>query len=567
MHEPAGHRPAASGAGGEQPPDRHAGDDQLLADAEVRQQQHGDRVALGGDPGGGADAALEVEARHARCRPRPRPRPAASPPPREASAAACAARTSSAVTCIRRQSLRKESSHSPTTGITTSSATSGCALELDLAGGVVHPPELHRRGQVDRRLRRSPLGGGEEAGALAGAVEHGAAGRHRPVVGVLGEQQRDAGARDAASGRRAGSSRWTVACPRPTPGDVEHRVGRSGRQGADPDPQVARARHALILPEASGGRVGCWRRARSRWSGHPRHDGTPRARGLGRRADARHRGPRPGRRDPRRRWPAHPLPRGDAARRRAARARSTTGELLAFLEGAAGAWAAGPYAELVGQDRVVPYFFPTAGAARRHGARRRATALHAQTGQFCYDTMTLVGPGTWEAARAAVDVRPDGGRPGRRRRAGGVRAVPAAGSPRDAGRVRRLVLPQQRRGGRRGAARRRARAGRGGRRRRPPRQRHPGDLLGAARRALRVAARRPGRRAGSRTSSATPPRPGSRPGPARPATSRCPRAPATRPGSRPSPTSPAGWRPRGAPRWSSRSASTPPPTTRRARCR
>jgi acetoin utilization deacetylase AcuC-like enzyme len=30
-------------------------------------------------------------------------------------------------------------------------------------------------------------------------------------------------------------------------------------------------------------------------------------------------------------------------------------------------------------------------------------ALHAQTGHWCYDTMTLVGPGTWPAARAAVD--------------------------------------------------------------------------------------------------------------------------------------------------------------------
>ncbi len=34
----------------QQPPDGHAGDDQLLADAEVRHQQHGDRVALGGHP-------------------------------------------------------------------------------------------------------------------------------------------------------------------------------------------------------------------------------------------------------------------------------------------------------------------------------------------------------------------------------------------------------------------------------------------------------------------------------------------------------------------------------------
>ncbi len=32
-----------------------------------------------------------------------------------------------------------------------------------------------------------------------------------------------------------------------------------------------------------------------------------------------------------------------------------------------------------------------------------AAATHGRAGQFCYDTMTLVGPGTWEAARAAVD--------------------------------------------------------------------------------------------------------------------------------------------------------------------
>jgi acetoin utilization deacetylase AcuC-like enzyme len=32
------------------------------------------------------------------------------------------------------------------------------------------------------------------------------------------------------------------------------------------------------------------------------------------------------------------------------------------------------------------------------------TAVWARPGSFVYDTMTLVGPGTWEAARAAVDV-------------------------------------------------------------------------------------------------------------------------------------------------------------------
>ncbi len=65
-------------------------------------------------------------------------------------------------------------------------------------------------------------------------------------------------------------------------------------------------------------------------------------------------------------------------------------------------WLAGDYVELVGQDRAVPYFFPTEamlGGLPMH----RAAAVHGRAGQFCYDTMTLVGPGTWSAARAAVD--------------------------------------------------------------------------------------------------------------------------------------------------------------------
>ena len=55
-----------------------------------------------------------------------------------------------------------------------------------------------------------------------------------------------------------------------------------------------------------------------------------------------------------------------------------------------------------GQDRVVPYVFPTAGMLG--GLPMRVpTATHARAGRYCYDTMTLVGPGTWEAARGAVD--------------------------------------------------------------------------------------------------------------------------------------------------------------------
>ena len=54
-------------------------------------------------------------------------------------------------------------------------------------------------------------------------------------------------------------------------------------------------------------------------------------------------------------------------------------------------------------DRVVPYVFAredlTSGRAPAPPA-----AVWARPGLFAYDTMTLIGPGTWEAARAAVDV-------------------------------------------------------------------------------------------------------------------------------------------------------------------
>ncbi len=76
--------------------------------------------------------------------------------------------------------------------------------------------------------------------------------------------------------------------------------------------------------------------------------------------------------------------------------------LLTFLAGAYDAWLAGPYVELVGQDRVVPYLFPTPAMTQGMPVTA-ATAVHGQTGTYCYDTMTLVGPGTWAAARAAVD--------------------------------------------------------------------------------------------------------------------------------------------------------------------
>ena len=76
--------------------------------------------------------------------------------------------------------------------------------------------------------------------------------------------------------------------------------------------------------------------------------------------------------------------------------------LVAFLASAHDRWLEGEYVELVGQERVVPYFFPTPALTAGMPAREPA-AVHGLAGRFCYDTMTLVGPGTWQAAVAAAD--------------------------------------------------------------------------------------------------------------------------------------------------------------------
>jgi len=66
-------------------------------------------------------------------------------------------------------------------------------------------------------------------------------------------------------------------------------------------------------------------------------------------------------------------------------------------------WVEAGFPDDPGQDRVVPYLIPSAGMLDGL-PEREPTAVHAAAGRWCYDTMTLVGPGTWEAARAAVDV-------------------------------------------------------------------------------------------------------------------------------------------------------------------
>ncbi|HTW01260.1 MAG TPA: histone deacetylase family protein [Streptosporangiaceae bacterium] len=77
----------------------------------------------------------------------------------------------------------------------------------------------------------------------------------------------------------------------------------------------------------------------------------------------------------------------------------------ALVDHLAGIWdqwsAAGLPAEY-GRDRVVPYVFPTPGLLGDLPLRV-PPAVHARAGLFCYDTMTLVGLGSWAAIRGAVD--------------------------------------------------------------------------------------------------------------------------------------------------------------------
>lgn len=76
--------------------------------------------------------------------------------------------------------------------------------------------------------------------------------------------------------------------------------------------------------------------------------------------------------------------------------------LLSFLASAWQDWEAAGLPEDPGQDRVVPYIFPHPGLVGSLEPLLPA-ATWARPGAFCFDTMTLIGPGTWEAARGAAD--------------------------------------------------------------------------------------------------------------------------------------------------------------------
>ena len=76
--------------------------------------------------------------------------------------------------------------------------------------------------------------------------------------------------------------------------------------------------------------------------------------------------------------------------------------LLDFLAGAHDAWEAAGLTDDPGQPEVIPYFFAHPGLLGPI-APMTPVATWARTGAFAFDTMTPIGPGTWEAARAGAD--------------------------------------------------------------------------------------------------------------------------------------------------------------------
>jgi acetoin utilization deacetylase AcuC-like enzyme len=76
---------------------------------------------------------------------------------------------------------------------------------------------------------------------------------------------------------------------------------------------------------------------------------------------------------------------------------------VAYLREAWSSWREAGYPQDPGQGRVVPYLFPHPGLlAGREPAVPAAPS--ARAGLYAFDTMTPIGPRTWDAARAAVDV-------------------------------------------------------------------------------------------------------------------------------------------------------------------
>ncbi|HEX6298901.1 MAG TPA: histone deacetylase family protein [Acidimicrobiia bacterium] len=76
--------------------------------------------------------------------------------------------------------------------------------------------------------------------------------------------------------------------------------------------------------------------------------------------------------------------------------------MLAYLKTAYADWVAAGYPEEHGQDRVVAYAFRHPGAFD-HAGKFEPRSRAARAGNYCFDTCTTIGPGTYRGIRYAVD--------------------------------------------------------------------------------------------------------------------------------------------------------------------
>ena len=146
------------------------------------------------------------------------------------------ARRRPASTCTMRASLSQLSSHSPTTGITTSSTpTRGSAAIATDDGTVEDAADRHRRGQIDRRLEHPPLPA--PAGSRSARPRRSAPPR-RPGAG----QRR----RDDGRSRRV---------PRPARRADRHVADRHARNVGDRVPRPGLERARSTMPSLADGHV------------------------------------------------------------------------------------------------------------------------------------------------------------------------------------------------------------------------------------------------------------------------------------------------------------------------
>ncbi len=231
----------------QQAPHGHAVDGQPLARAEVGQQQHPDRVSGRSQPRCRPDSALEAQTAHSRPRTDRafgRRRPADRGSRRhEGGTHVLGGHLHPARIVEKAVVALGDDRDDHLIG-----ADRRVLGDQKLAGGVVHAPQLHRRGQEHRGLGQTPLARSEKSRALPRPVEDGAARWHGAPKQVAA--QVDDG--HAGPGYATAGGRWPLVAPHggvtdAHAGHVDYRSSRATGQNADPDPELRCTCHPMII--------------------------------------------------------------------------------------------------------------------------------------------------------------------------------------------------------------------------------------------------------------------------------------------------------------------------------